>query len=160
MSSPSSSVCGLTSASPCEVTKADLCPICYLDFLTPQESTRLQEASSNEDRAVKTTCGHVFHASCLKTWTDGQNKHTCPMCRTEYYVGPWAMLRDVQDTVARWQGRDRPATDDDFFAAAVRTQIENSLVSTAREILGKEDADEEQIAAVAQSLAGNGPGFW
>ena len=30
---------------------------------------------------IKSTCEHVFHKKCLRTWTLNYNKHSCPICR-------------------------------------------------------------------------------
>lgn len=30
---------------------------------------------------IKSTCEHVFHKKCLRTWTLDYNRHSCPICR-------------------------------------------------------------------------------
>lgn len=44
----------------------------------------LEEFDGDKDLS-KTECGHVFHCSCLKTWTDFQT--TCPYCRFKFIDG-------------------------------------------------------------------------
>lgn len=58
----------------------ETCPICRDD--TPQEEN---------DKLVKTSCGHIFHQSCLET--NAQFRHTCPICRSNI-CGPYPPVPD------------------------------------------------------------------
>ena len=46
----------------------------------------------SRDHVETDPCGHHFHTKCLKTWTDTQSRngdrHSCPMCRTEFTEQP------------------------------------------------------------------------
>ena len=170
MSSPSSSSAvlpsfselyrrGLTPASQDEASKVGDCPICYCAFDVAQESSALQEAPSDDGPAVKTTaCGHIFHLVCIQTWTDEQNKLTCPCCRRQMYEDPRAMLRDLEEMVSRLDETFVPSEplSDEFFTNMLLEELHNRDLAAARDM----GAAEEDVEAVAQSLAGNGPGFW
>jgi hypothetical protein len=169
----------LVAASAEEVIKVGECPICINDLACAQDHSSLQEASSDDvddaGPAVKTACGHIFHLNCIKTWTDDSHKLTCPCCRRVLFEDPFTMQRDLDASIARLN-RELAAADPElveFDTLLVRAEIENSLVAAAIEILRADgyfesadrdnDAEEDimaDVAAVVQSLAGNGPGFW
>jgi hypothetical protein len=48
------------------------CPICYEGIA--------------EGSATTTTCGHVYHSTCLSTWLERAS--TCPTCRHTLAAGP------------------------------------------------------------------------
>lgn len=45
-----------------------------------------------EDKAVVTSCGHIFHEDCLESWiqycSKDQKQTTCPECRSYFQVRP------------------------------------------------------------------------
>lgn len=53
---------------PAWVISSDYCVVCWRDF----------ESGS---RMAALSCGHGFHASCLKQWLDTPGRTACPVCR-------------------------------------------------------------------------------
>lgn len=53
------------------VTTVDECPICLEEMSSRKNVT-------SRKRKKETSCGHIFHSGCLKTWLDKNCK--CPLC--------------------------------------------------------------------------------
>lgn len=51
------------------------CPICYDDNFSDNEN--------DPSCRYTTSCGHIFHTSCINRWY--LNSNTCPCCRTEVF---------------------------------------------------------------------------
>merc|ERR1719219_3196637 len=57
------------------------CPICF-EYMDPQAMT--------EELRTMEGCGHVFHATCIKSWFGV--KRDCPLCRLQPRTSPhWGL---------------------------------------------------------------------
>jgi len=57
----------------------EACPVCLADLADLADPA--DAAGEGEPAAVRTACGHRFHASCARTWL--LSSPTCPVCRSE-----------------------------------------------------------------------------
>ena len=46
----------------------------------------LEEIEENDDIKKLINCDHIFHKSCIDTWSN--NNNTCPLCRKEFCSKP------------------------------------------------------------------------
>ncbi|XP_069488487.1 RING finger protein 145-like [Ambystoma mexicanum] len=106
----------------------DVCAICF------------QEMSI----AVITTCGHFFHACCLRKWLYIQD--TCPMCHQQ--INPPAPEGD--------QDPPDPMGVTEELAAGQRGSVEPEHVDGGSDVQGKEKSDDESGKA-ASSATVTGP---
>jgi hypothetical protein len=87
------------------------CSICFAELQTGQRIGNL-------------TCGHEFHATCLKTWIGTGRRNTCPLCQA-----PNIAVR-------------RPSRDDNNTKTTTTSSRRNGRHS-------QDDEDEGELAAVA-----------
>ena len=59
-----------------------------------------------EGQCSVTQCGHIFHASCLKTWFD--HKAECPLCKTKPTSRLSGFVRELQKPPAGLAVPDEP----------------------------------------------------
>lgn len=63
------------------------CIICRDEMLALEEMPPTIQASERQRSTPKIlTCGHIFHANCLRSWL--QRQQSCPTCRTSVFSTP------------------------------------------------------------------------
>ena len=77
------------------------CPIC------------LTRHGQKRRKSVVTSCGHVFHMSCLRATRINQASPKCPLCRSEYksHVAVEGTVSETHFSILNFLGQPRKASD-------------------------------------------------
>lgn len=92
-----------------ELTTGDsTCIICREEMVPPQPGAQQGGRQNLSGVNKKLPCGHIFHASCLRSWF--QRQQTCPTCRLDVLVNtaPTGQNAAAQQQPANPQGAVPP----------------------------------------------------
>jgi len=111
----------------------DIAPGCIICMKLLFWSPQFDKANSNgQEDVTRTPCGHFFHTSCLKKWTDGWTvmRNTCPVCRTSFAPDfKQKQWQNPGDSGFGWNGRlaHRVSSNGVTYSAPYGDKLQNNI---------------------------------
>ena len=86
---------------PAKSLDPNMCAICGNEILARDDD------ESGIEKAIKLTCGHIFHEFCIRGWCIVGKKQTCPYCKERVdlqrmFPGPWERPHMMYGNLLDW----------------------------------------------------------